>query len=905
MALINSVIKRSFILITLFFLCTGGGFPANSKDESFRVAPLPSFRHNKNYIELQGITTLDLLLQSAAKIVRVEVNGVENNKVEIDKKSGKVFGLEIIPIQRLKNSHINNNGIYHKRNKKRVINKTTFNLAKSSAKPLLIEGKDFKIFKVPVRGILSGSYTLRVVVDSAQKATTQVITKENFRIDSISPSVIDTGVESQLTILGKGLDLFTDVSFYDPNGKEVQVINISEVESLDESTLKIKVLIPGDYTPGFHNVTVTNSFRPNETSTLLNGLFIGSKTGASSTNGIGVCDDPAVSLMINAIELLPQGKSTTVFDPTLCQLTVGIPRSKDEERAVEEVDISSDQISNGSMSSCSNPTGTLMVFTNNLSPGSQASTFFDPAQCNLTFGIPVGFNGVNGESGANGMGLCNDRNTIPIAMTVTIPATSAATIDLDPQACVITYGIPQGETGSQGESGFSCWDLNSNRVCDLSTEDKNKDGQCNPFDCQGASGEAGIDCWDLNENRLKDLNEDINRDGFVDIKDCIGTTGATGTTGTTGASGLNSLVSTTSELAGLNCITGGKKIQNGLDSNNNGVLDSSEVSQTEYICNGTTGVTGATGVSGLNSLVKTTDEPIGSNCVTGGKKIQTGLDSNNNGLLDSSEISQTEYVCNGVTGATGAIGVSGTNGSNSLVKTTDEPAGPNCNTGGVKVQSGLDSNNNGVLNSSEISQTAYICDGEKGESGTSGLNSLVVTTDEPIGSNCVSGGEKIQSGLDSNNNGVLDSLEISQTEYVCNGTTGTIGTTGLSGINCWDLNGNRINDSNEDINMDGLFNTYDCNSPQIKLLEEVIVDWINDSSDQNLTIASGDMTRMIKIPYFVHERIIYGGFWIDKYEASRADASSVAEGVSSIPVSKRTVVPCANVTRAEAQAAAS
>lgn len=34
--------------------------------------------------------------------------------------------------------------------------------------------------------------------------------------------------------------------------------------------------------------------------------------------------------------------------------------------------------------------------------------------------------------------------------------------------------------------------------------------------------------------------------------------------------------------------------------------------------------------------------------------------------------------------------------------------------------------------------------------------------------------------------------------------------TPVNGINCWDLNGNGINDPNEDINGDGLFNTLDC-----------------------------------------------------------------------------------------------
>lgn len=42
------------------------------------------------------------------------------------------------------------------------------------------------------------------------------------------------------------------------------------------------------------------------------------------------------------------------------------------------------------------------------------------------------------------------------------------------------------------------------------------------------------------------------------------------------------------------------------------------------------------------------------------------------------------------------------------------------------------------------------------------------------------------------------------------GDNGPDGTTGLSGINCWDLNGNRTNDDDEDKNNDGLWDAHDC-----------------------------------------------------------------------------------------------
>jgi hypothetical protein len=355
-----------------------------------------------------------------------------------------------------------------------------------------------------------------------------------------------------------------------------------------------------------------------------------------------------------------------------------------------------------------------------------------------------------------------------------------------------------------------------------------------------------------------------------------GSQGPAGVNGTNGTNGQNTLVKTTTEAAGVNCTTGGIKIEYGLDANNNGILDSGEInaSLTKYVCNGAVGATGAqgpqgaqgvagtNGTNGQNTLVKTTTEAAGANCTTGGIKIEYGLDANNNGTLDLSEInaSLTKYVCNGATGAAGAQGPqgiqgvagltgatgaqgaqgpSGTNGTNgvdgknTLAKTTTESAGANCTTGGVKIEYGLDANNNGTLDASEInaSLTKYVCNGAtgatgaqgpqgiqgvagptgatgaqgpigltgpagatgtqgaQGPSGTNGTNgtngvdgknTLAKTTTEAAGTNCTTGGVKIEYGLDANNNGTLDASEInaSLTKYVCNGAVGVQGPQG-------------------------------------------------------------------------------------------------------------------------------
>lgn len=103
---------------------------------------------------------------------------------------------------------------------------------------------------------------------------------------------------------------------------------------------------------------------------------------------------------------------------------------------------------------------------------------------------------------------------------------------------------------------------------------------------------------------------------------------------------------------------------------------------------------GPMGPSGLNSLLNIFDEPAGTNCATGGIKVESGLDRNNDNNLDASEVTQTKYVCNG---------------NNGLAVVTEEPKGNNCIAGGYKLQVGPDLNGNLTLENSEVQATKYIC----------------------------------------------------------------------------------------------------------------------------------------------------------------------------------------------------
>lgn len=221
---------------------------------------------------------------------------------------------------------------------------------------------------------------------------------------------------------------------------------------------------------------------------------------------------------------------------------------------------------------------------------------------------------------------------------------------------------------------------------------------------------------------------------------CTGADGAAGEAGPNGAAGASSLVAITDEPAGANCAEGGRRVDVGLDDNGNGVLDTEEIDNTTYVCDGG---------PGPRTLVTSSAEPPGANCANGGQRIDIGADDNGNNILDPAEIETTSYTCNGADAVA------------HLVDVTAEPAGANCATGGRRIDHGMDANGNNVLDPAEIAGTSYVCNGANG--------SIVDVSDEPAGANCEAGGSQIDYGIDDNGNGVLEASEIDGTDYVCHG----------------------------------------------------------------------------------------------------------------------------------------
>lgn len=125
-------------------------------------------------------------------------------------------------------------------------------------------------------------------------------------------------------------------------------------------------------------------------------------------------------------------------------------------------------------------------------------------------------------------------------------------------------------------------------------------------------------------------------------------------------------------------------------------------------------------------------------------------------------------------GATVNVPPPGGNGDEVLSVVSAEPAGGNCNRGGSRVDSGIDANRNGVLETREVSTTRYVCEGQTRmtrtgvAAGKGGPDVLVSLTNEPAGAHCAMGGQKIEAGADHDADDALSAVEVTSSSYLCN-----------------------------------------------------------------------------------------------------------------------------------------
>ena len=218
--------------------------------------------------------------------------------------------------------------------------------------------------------------------------------------------------------------------------------------------------------------------------------------------------------------------------------------------------------------------------------------------------------------------------------------------------------------------------------------------------------------------QLSDLEEREDNGDGNDGED--GTDGNNGTDGNHGLNGLTSLLLLVVIEAGDDCPNGGVNISTGLDDNRNSVLDIDEVDASQFLChgsdgnsgnssNGSSGNNGSDGSNGISTLSEIISLPIGnSTCPNGGIEIHMGRDSNVNGILDSDEIDEIEFVCNGIDG-------SDSSGHAALMTTMAAP--PTFCVDGMMLRFGLDDGDgggkadDGILNWGEADEVFTICSG--------------------------------------------------------------------------------------------------------------------------------------------------------------------------------------------------
>ncbi len=233
---------------------------------------------------------------------------------------------------------------------------------------------------------------------------------------------------------------------------------------------------------------------------------------------------------------------------------------------------------------------------------------------------------------------------------------------------------------------------------------------------QGANGTAGSSFHLVQTSAdLPTCDESINNQIFFVADDygfevcqnqawsVIDLTGLQGEPGLNGSDGLNG-TDGVNGTDGTNGING----QNGADGNDG--ADGQD---------GTNGSDGDDGANGLTSLIISNFEPNGVNCPTGGTRIDTGIDDNGNSFLEGGEIDDTIFVCNGEDGNDGADGADGANGSSTttmmVARLSIAPAYLGCNGTGQLLQQGLDDGSgngiaqNGILESGEIITSSLIC----------------------------------------------------------------------------------------------------------------------------------------------------------------------------------------------------
>ena len=189
----------------------------------------------------------------------------------------------------------------------------------------------------------------------------------------------------------------------------------------------------------------------------------------------------------------------------------------------------------------------------------------------------------------------------------------------------------------------------------------------------------------------------------------------------TGLTGQSVALRTVPEPAGVNCATGGTKIEAGPDSNASGSLETGEVNSTAYVCNGQAGLvglTGAAGIAGLQGLAGAAGAtgPAGATGTTGsiGPSGPAGATGTTGSIGPSGQAGATGTV--GLTGSSGPQGVAGTTGLTGLTGSPGATGSPGTN--GTNGTAGLNSAIQVCLVPVTFENLTGICGGKTSGPGT-------------------------------------------------------------------------------------------------------------------------------------------------------------------------------------------
>lgn len=320
---------------------------------------------------------------------------------------------------------------------------------------------------------------------------------------------------------------------------------------------------------------------------------------------------------------------------------------------------------------------------------------------------PAGNNGLDGKTVLNG-------NTNPSASigtngdfyinTTTNSLFGPKTNDIwgNGVSLVGSQGI-QGATGLQGTAGTN------------GTNGSNGNDGLSAYQIWLNAGNTGTEAQFL--TTLRGATGAQGPQGIQGLQGLQGSIGLTGVTGPQGVAGTN----------GSNGTNGLSAYQIWLNAGNTGTeaqfLTALRGATGAQGIQGTTGTQGIAGTNGTNGL-------DGKTVLNGTQNPTAGIGNNDDFYINTTTNTLFGPKTSGAWGSgvslVGPQGAAGTNGKNSLINTTTEAVGNNCANGGIKIEVGLDLNNNGTLEINEInnSQTKYICQTSQNTSRILSINSM-------------------------------------------------------------------------------------------------------------------------------------------------------------------------------------